>query len=87
MSLIENIKSLEKDEGQAKLDFMKKFKVALTFFVLFMLTLIVQSKYEITSDGLMLQQVPGIALGIFITLVGCAWNDYRNTKKEEKNED
>jgi hypothetical protein len=35
----------------------------------------------------MLQQVPGIALGIFITLVGCAWNDYRNTKKEEKNED
>lgn len=80
MSIVNDIKNLESDQSDAKATFMKKFKVALTFFIMFMFTLIIQSKYEITSEGLMLQQIPGIALGIFITLTGCAWSEYRKNK-------
>lgn len=86
MGIINDIKNLESDQSDAKVTFMKKFKVALTFFILFMITLIIQSKYEITSEGLMLQQIPGIVLGIFISLTGCAWSEYRKNKGNE-NED
>lgn len=86
MSIKSEIKELEDSEGQEKNVFMSKLKTALTFFILFMITFIIQSKHPLGELGLMLQQVPGIFLGIFVTLIGSAWTEFKHSKKEKNNE-